>query len=56
MTQKEATIIAYALQLLSSQWDETIEESLTDIAILKDIKFLQSKYEGFTMQSLDDEQ
>lgn len=48
MTTKEATIIAYALQFLNTNWDSSIEEDLYEIAIDKDVKFLQSKYEGLS--------
>jgi hypothetical protein len=48
MTEKEAKIIAYALQLLNSNWDEMHEDNLYDIAIDKDIQFLQRKYEGLS--------
>lgn len=48
MTEKEAKIIAYALKFLNSNWDDTHEDSLYDIAIDKDIQFLQRKYEGLS--------
>lgn len=48
MTEKEAKIIAYALQVLNSNWDEMHEDNLFDIAIDKDVKFLQRKYEGLS--------
>lgn len=46
MSNKEATIIAYALQHLLSTWDYNIEASLEGIAIDKDIEFLVGKYES----------
>ena len=48
MTEKEAKIIAYALQFLNSNWDEMHENNLYEIAIDKDVKFLQHKYEGLS--------
>lgn len=54
MTKKEATIIAYALQHLNANWNEDIALSLTDIAIDKDIRFLQSKYENLCLDLYDD--
>jgi len=46
MSEKEAKIIAYALQFLLSNWDEYNEEDLEEIAIEKDIEYLKRKYEG----------
>ena len=46
MTEKEATIIAFALQKLLENWDDHIESSLEEIAIEKDIEYLKRKYEG----------
>jgi hypothetical protein len=50
MSTKEAKIIAFALQYLLSKWDDNIEYSLEDIAIDKDIEYLQRKYEGRSQQ------
>ena len=56
MSTKEATIIAYALQHLNSNWDSDIEEDLANIAIDKDVKFLQTKYEGLSLPYSSDHQ
>lgn len=46
MSNKEAKIIAFALQHLLTNWNDNIENQLDDIAIDKDIEYLQKKYEG----------
>ena len=48
MNPKEAKILAYALQFLISNWDDDMEEDLSDLACEKDIKFLLVKHESLS--------
>lgn len=48
MSPKEASIIAFALRNVLSNWDDDIEETLEGIAIEKDLEFLVGKYESLS--------
>lgn len=56
MTAKEATILAYCIDFVLRNGDKDVVESqLQDFACIKDLEYLQRKYEASARSEQEDE-